>query len=115
MIQYIKHIRIESEVGILFTANNYKSYFVLVDFIHDTIFDRDSSTFLTLSIELDNILQKYQRKYHKLQDFAVQVGGVVNTCFVISGLILNNYEKNFYLEYLINNFFEEEFQITIKL
>ena len=60
MIQYIKHIRIESEVGILFTANNYKSYFVLVDFffIHDTIFDRDSSTFLTLSIELDNILQK---------------------------------------------------------
>ncbi len=93
MIQYIKHIRIESEVGILFTVNNSKSSFLLGDFIHDSVFDRDSSIFLTLSIELDNIWQKYQRKYHKLQDFAVQVDGVVNACFVISALILNIYEK----------------------
>jgi hypothetical protein len=55
MIQYIKHIRIESEVGILFTVNNSKSSFLLGDFIHDSVFDRDSSIFLTLSIELDNI------------------------------------------------------------
>ena len=106
MIQYIKHIRNERDDGIFFTENNSKSSFILSDFIHDNVFDRDSSTFLTLSIQLDNTFQKYQRKYYKLQDFAAQVGGVVNACFVISTLILKIYEKNSYFEYLINNFFE---------
>ena len=52
MIQHIKHIRIERDDGIFFTENNSKSSFILSDFIHDNVFDRDSSTFLTLSIEL---------------------------------------------------------------
>ena len=118
VIQYLRHIRIESDDGLLFTTNHSISSFVLGEFIHDIVFERDSSTFLTLSIQLDNTFQKYQRKYYKLQDFAAQVGGVVNACFVISTLILKIYEKNSYFEYLINNFFEirlEEFQRTIKL
>ena len=118
VIQYLRHIRIESDDGLLFTTNHSKSSFVLGEFTHDIIFERDSSTFLTLSIELDNTLQKYQRKYYKLQDLAAQVGGVVNACFVIASLILKIYEKNSYFEYLINNFFEvrlEDFQKIIKL
>ena len=118
VIQYLRHIRIESDDGLLFTTNHSKSSFVLGEFTHDIVFERDSSTFLTLSIELDNTLQKYQRKYYKLQDLAAQVGGVVNACFVIASLILKIYEKNSYFEYLINNFFEvrlEDFQKIIKL
>ena len=118
VIQYLRHIRIESDDGLLFTTNHYKSSFVLGEFTHDIVFERDSSTFLTLSIELDNTFQKYQRKYYKLQDLAAQVGGIVNVCFVIASLILKIYEKNSYFEYLINNFFEirlEEMQKTIKL
>ena len=118
VIQYLRHIRIESDDGLLFTTNHSKSSFVLGEFTHDIVFERDSSTFLTLSIELDNTLQKYQRKYYKLQDLAAQVGGVVNACFVVVALILKLYEKNSYFEYLINNFFEVrlgEFQKTIKL
>ena len=118
IIQYLRHVRIESDDGLLFTTNHSKSSFALSDFTQDIVFDRDSSTFLTLSIELDNTLQKYQRKYYKLQDLAAQVGGVVNACFVVVALILKLYEKNSYFEYLINNFFEVrlgEFQKTIKL
>ena len=118
VIQYLRHIRIESDDGLLFTTNHSKSSFVLGEFTHDIVFERDSSTFLTLSIELDNTFQKYQRKYYKLQDLAAQVGGVVNACFVIASLILKIYEKNSYFEYLINNFFEvrlEDFQKIIKL
>ena len=118
VIQYLRHIRIESDDGLLFTTNHSKSSFVLGEFTHDIVFERDSSTFLTLSIELDNTLQKYQRKYYKLQDLAAQVGGVVNACFVVASLILKIYEKNSYFEYLINNFFEvrlEDFQKIIKL
>ncbi len=118
VIQYLRHIRIESDDGVLFTTNQSQSSFVLGEFTHDIVLERDSSTFLTLSIELDNTFQKYQRKYYKLQDLAAQVGGIVNVCFVIASLILKIYEKNSYFEYLINNFFEirlEEMQKTIKL
>ena len=116
--QYLKHIRVESDDGLLFNSNNYKDSFTLGEFNHDIILERDSSTFLSLSIQLDNTFQKYQRKYYKFQDLAAQVGGVVNICFVICSLILNLYEKNCFFEYLINHFFEvrlDEVQKTIKL
>ena len=116
--QYLKHTRVESDDGILLTSNHYKDSFSLGDFKHDIILERDSTTFLSLSIQLDNTFQKYQRKYYKLQDLAAQVGGIVNTCFVISTLILKLYEKNCFFEYLINHFFEvrlDEVQKTIKL
>ena len=118
LIQYLKHIRIESDDGILFTTNHTKNSFTLGEFTHNTVFERDSSTFLSLSIELENTLQKYQRKYYKLQDLAAQSGGIINCCYMIAMIILKIYEKNSYFEYLINNFFEvrlEEFQKTIKL
>ena len=118
LIQYLKHIRIESDDGILFTTNQTKNSFTLGEFTHNTVFERDSSTFLSLSIELENTLQKYQRKYYKLQDLAAQSGGIINCCYMIAMIILKIYEKNSYFEYLINNFFEirlEEFQRTIKL
>ena len=116
--QYLKHIRVESDDGILYNLNNYKDSFTLGEFKHDILFERDSSTFLTLSIQLDNTFQKYQRKYYKLQELAAQVGGVVNICFVISSLILKSYEKNSFFEFLINNFFEvrlDDVQKIIKL
>ena len=118
LIQYLKHIRIESDDGLLFTTNHTKNSFTLGEFTHNTVFERDSSTFLSLSIELENTLQKYQRKYYKLQDLAAQSGGIINCCYMIAMIILKIYEKNSYFEYLINNFFEvrlEEFQKTIKL
>ena len=118
LIQYLKHIRIESDDGILFTTNHTKNSFTLGEFTHNTVFERDSSTFLSLSIELENTLQKYQRKYYKLQDLAAQSGGIINCCYMIAMIILKYYEKNSYFEYLINNFFEvrlEEFQKTIKI
>ena len=118
LIQYLKHIRIESDDGVLFTTNHTKNSFTLGEFTHNTVFERDSSTFLSLSVELDNTLQKYQRKYYKLQDLAAQSGGIINCCYMIAMIILKIYEKNSYFEYLINNFFEirlEEMQKTIKL
>ena len=118
LIQYLKHIRIESDDGVLFTTNHTKNSFTLGEFTHNTVFERDSSTFLSLSVELDNTLQKYQRKYYKLQDLAAQSGGIINCCYMIAMIILKIYEKNSYFEYLINNFFEvrlEEFQKTIKI
>ena len=118
LIQYIKHIRIENDDNLILTSNHSMNSFTLGDFISNIVFERDSETFMSLSIELDNIIEKFQRKYYKIQDLAAQVGGIINALYMVIFIILKLYEKNSYFEYLINNFFEirlEEFQRNISI
>ena len=117
-IQYIRHIRIESDDNFFLTSNNSLNSFTLNVFTSNTVFERDSDTFMSLSIELDNTIEKYQRKYYKIQDLGAQVGGIFNILYMIIAIILKLYEKNSYFEFLINNFFEvrlDEFQKQINL
>ena len=117
-IQYIRHIRIESDDNFFLTSNNSLNSFTLNEFTSNTVFERDSDTFMSLSIELDNTIEKYQRKYYKIQDLGAQVGGIFNILYMIIAIILKLYEKNSYFEFLINNFFEvrlDEFQKQINL
>ncbi len=117
-IQYIRHIRIESDDNFFLSSNNSLNSFTLNEFTSNIVFERDSDTFMSLSIELDNIIEKFQRKYYKIQDLAAQVGGIINALYMVIFIILKLYEKNSYFEYLINNFFEirlEEFQRNISI
>jgi len=117
-IQYIRHIRIESDDSFFLSSNNSINSFTLSEFTSNIVFERDSDTFMSLSIELDNSIEKFQRKYYKLQDLGAQVGGIINITYMLSVIILKLYEKNSYFEYLINNFFEvrlDEFQKQINL
>ena len=118
LIQYIKHIRIENDDNLILTSNHSMNSFTLGEFMSNIVFERDSETFMSLSIELDNIIEKFQRKYYKIQDLAAQVGGIINALYMVIFIILKLYEKNSYFEYLINNFFEirlEEFQRNISI
>jgi len=118
LIQYIKHIRIENDDNLIITSNHSVNSFCLGDFTSNIVFERDSDTFMSLSIQLDNIIEKFQRKYYKIQDVGAQVGGIINALYMIILIILKFYERNSYFEFLINNFFEirlEEFQKQIKI
>ena len=118
LIQYIKHLRIENDDNIVLRSNHSMNSFTLGDFVSNTVFDRDSDTFLSLSIQLDNTIEKFQRKYYKIQDVAAQVGGIINASYMVISFILKLYEKNSYFEFMLNNFFEvrlDEFQKQIKL
>ena len=118
LIQYIKHIIIENDDNLILTSNHSMNSFSLGEFTSNIVFERDSETFMSLSIELDNKIEKFQRRYYKMQDLAAQVGGIINALYMLILIILKSYEKNSYFEYLINNFFEirlEEFQKRIKI
>ena len=68
--QYIHHIKIFSDDGLLFTTSKEKSGFKLEEMIDYTIYQKDSDNFVSFSIQLNNIMDGYYRKYYKLQDLA---------------------------------------------
>ena len=106
LTQYYNHIEINDDSGLIFTTSNKINSFKLSDMITNKADERTGEHFLTLTLQLNNVIEKYQRKYYKLQDYAAQVGGVINTLIIICYIILKFYDENAYFEFLINEYFE---------
>ena len=106
LTQYYNHIEINDDSGLIFTTSNKINSFKLSDMVTNKADERTGEHFLTLTLQLNNIIEKYQRKYYKLQDYAAQVGGVINTLLIICYFILKFYDENAYFEFLINEYFE---------
>ena len=104
--QYYRHTQIESDNGIMFTTTSKINGFKKDEMSKDINYNRTSPNFVTYTLQLNNIIEKYQRKYYKIQDLAAQVGGVYNVIMVICFFIMKLYEENYYFEYLINKYFE---------
>ena len=112
--QNIHHIDIETDDGFMFTTNNKISTFKTEKIIRNLrTKNNNEENFISLSIQLNNYIEKYHRKYYKIQDLAAQVGGVYNTIFLICLSFLIMYEDNSYFQYLINKFFEIRFEDTL--
>ncbi len=104
--QYYRHSQVESDNGLMFTTSSKINGFKKDEITKDINYNRTSPNFATLTLQLNNIIEKYHRKYYKLQDLAAQVGGVYNIIMVICFFIMKLYEENYYFEYLINKYFE---------
>ena len=104
--QFYRHTQVESDNGLMFTTSSKINGFKKDEITKDINYDRKSSNFITFTLQLNNIIEKYHRKYYKLQDLAAQVGGVYNIIMVICFFIMKLYEENYYFEYLINKYFE---------
>ena len=104
--QYYRHTQVESDNGIIFTTSSKINGFKKDELSKDINYNRTSPNFITYTLQLNNIIEKYQRKYYKIQDLAAQVGGVYNVIMVICLYIMKLYEENYYFEFLINKYFE---------
>jgi len=104
--QFYRHTQVESDNGLMFTTSSKINGFKKDEVTKDINYDRKSSNFITFTLQLNNIIEKYYRKYYKLQDLAAQVGGVYNVIMIICLYIMKLYEENYYFEYLINKYFE---------
>ena len=106
LTQYYHHTQIISDNGIIFTTNSKIDGFKKDEFTKDINYNRTTKQFATLTLQLNNYIEKYQRKYYKIQDLAAQAGGVYNIIMIICVFIIKNYEENYYFEFLINKYFE---------
>ena len=106
LTQYYHHTQIISDNGIIFTTNSKIDGFKKDEFTKDINYNRTTKQFATLTLQLNNYIEKYQRKYYKIQDLAAQAGGVYNIIMIICVFIIKYYEENYYFEFLINKYFE---------
>lgn len=108
--EYIKHLEIVSDDGLLFTTNESNDTFKIDSLIDYTIYQRDSKTMISFSVQLNNVKEMYYRKYYKLQDLAAQVGGIFKTLLMVFTILTQFYSEHSYYQYLINHFFEIKFK-----
>ena len=103
--QYIRHIKVFSDDGLLFTSSKETKGFKLEEIKEYTIYQRDSDNFVSFTIQLNNVLDGYYRKYDKLQDLAAEVGGIYKALFIGCAVITMFFQETSYYTYLINQFF----------
>ena len=103
--QYIHHITVFSDDGLLFTTSIEKGGFKLEEMIDYTIYQRDSDNFVSFSIQLNNIMDGYYRKYYKLQDLAAQAGGIYKALCIAAFIFTMLFEEASYYTTLINSFY----------
>lgn len=107
--EYIRHLEVLSDDGLLFTTNKTISSFKIDNIIDYNLNERQSESFVSFSIQLNNVKEMYYRKYSKIQDLAAQVGGIFKTLLIICSWITQLYSEHSYFEHLINNFFQIDF------
>lgn len=104
--QYLRKVKMVSDEGIIFQDKQ-----ELDSFKHDHMFSytnslREVPNFMSLSIQLTNEEDGYQRDYIKLADLAGQIGGIYKVLFLIFVIISHFYNENSMYEGLFNLFFE---------
>ena len=102
--EYIHHINMRTDKGIVFSSYKEKNNFTIDSIIDFTVYNR-SDTILSFNIQLNNVIEKYNRNYLKIQDLAAKIGGIYSILLLIFYFLINSISENMYFEYLINNFF----------
>ena len=109
LTEYIRHFEVISDDGLLFTTENKQETFKLDNMVDYTIYQRESETFVSFSIQLNNIKEIYYRKYYKFQDLAAQVGGIYKILVIVFYVITKLHSEHSYYQHLIKNFYEIKF------
>ena len=105
---YLRLVKVNSDDGLVKT-----SYKTMTTFKHDHMYSyqmnyRDRPNFLSLTFQLVNERDEYDRKYYKLPDLAGQIGGIYKAVFLILVIISHFYNENCMYEHFFNHFFEVE-------
>ena len=103
--EYISHLEMNSDDGFLFTTNSLKGTFKQDSIIDYTLYQDNVDTFISFSIQLNNIKEVYYRKYYKIQDLLAQVGGIYKAIFMIMEILMSLYVNHSYFERLINKYY----------
>ena len=103
--EYISHLEMNSDDGFLFTTNSLKGTFKQDSIIDYTLYQDNVDTFISFSIQLNNIKEVYYRKYYKIQDLLAQVGGIYKAIFMIMEILMSFYVNHSYFERLINKYY----------
>lgn len=105
---YLRHVTIASNDGLIFNSYSYQTTFKHDRMFHYEKTNENKDNFISLSIQLANERDYYDRQYDKIPDLAGQIGGLYKAVFLILVIISHFYNYNSMYEHLFNHFFEVE-------
>ena len=105
---YIKHVEVDSDDGYIFNNNRVRTSYAHDHMYENIMTPNTRDYFVSLTFQLSNEKDGYQRKYYKLPDLAGQIGGIYKAVFVIFIILSHFYNENSMYENLFNHFFEVE-------
>ena len=110
--QYLKHIQIHSDVGLIFKEEEINADNSVHSMVEYTENEQDDGKLFTMSIQLTNKIDIYNRSYYKIQDLGADVGAIFGVLHLIIGIIFKYYNTSKFFVNIINNFFfiKEDFK-----
>lgn len=110
--EYIKHVIINSDIGYLFYNLEVNEDSTVDSMVEYSEIDQDDGKIFTMSIQLTNKIDIYNRSYYKLQDLGADVGAIYGTLHMIFQILFGLYNSSKLFLIIMNNFFliKEDFK-----
>ena len=110
--EYIKHVIINSDIGYLFYNLEVNEDSTVDSMVEYSEIDQDDGKIFTMSIQLTNKIDIYNRSYYKLQDLGADVGAIYGILHMIFQILFGLYNSSKLFLIIMNNFFliKEDFK-----
>lgn len=110
--EYIKHVKINSDIGYLFYKLEVNEDSTVDSMVEYSEIEQDDGKIFTMSIQLTNKIDIYNRSYYKLQDLGADVGAIYGTLHMIFQILFGLYNSSKLFLNIMNNFFliKEDFK-----
>ena len=103
--EYLKHVQVHSDIGLLFSEekiNSDNTVDSMIDFFKDGIND---GKIFTMTLQLTNKIDIYNRTYYKLQDLGADIGAVFGVMRIVFSFLIELYNTSKLFNSIINNYF----------
>ncbi len=110
--QYLKHVEVHSDVGILFENEKINADSTVDSMTEFYEIDQDDGKIFTITIQLTNKIDIYNRAYYKIQDLGADIGAIYGALHMVLAILFQFYNTSKLFTNIINNFFliKEDFK-----
>ena len=110
--EYLKHVRIHSDVGLLFYKEEIHPDSTVDSIKEFTEIEPEDGKLFGISLQLTNKIDIYNRSYYKIQDLGADIGAIYGALHMVLAILFQFYNTSKLFTNVINNFFliKEDFQ-----
>ena len=110
--EYLKHVEIHSDIGLLFYQEEIHPDSTVDSMKEFTEIEPDDGKLFTISLQLTNKIEIYNRSYYKIQDLGADIGAIYGALHMVLAILFQFYNTSKLFTNVINNFFliKEDFK-----
>ena len=103
--QYLKHVRIQTDIGYLFDRFEITEDNTIDSNVEYSEIEQEDGKIFTMSIQLTNKVDTYNRSYYKVQDLGADIGAIYGALHMVFQILFRLYNSSKLFTNIINGFF----------